>query len=325
MGAEGAPPLTDAAKAQLARHASRKHLASDGFQDEVVAPPKEKKKAIKTKLAGWKHFVAGGVAGACEVIGTMPLDVAKTQMQINPGKYANPLDALVKIGHSAGLPGLYYGMPAFLTQTSAKAAIRFFGFAQCKELTTLMIGEKTAAENPTAVNFVSGLGAGAMEAAIWTTPMEKLKVVRQAEANKEGPKRFNSMIGTTRIIIQEEGVAGLFAGLTACVLRQASSVGFRFMCYDPVKNLIMRASGTEESVATFMLAGGTVGAISVVLNNPYQSGQAGTMVGMMRDIMAKDGVKGFSRGLSARVPRVFAGQAITFAVYEQAAKFLLTI
>jgi len=49
------------------------------------------------------------------------------------------------------------------------------------------------------------------------------------------------------------------------------------------------------------------------------------MFRMMSEIMAKDGIMGFSRGLTARVPRVFAGQAITFAVYEQAAKFLVSI
>jgi len=263
------PEISDleAAKTRLVRHASRKHLATDGLHDQLQPEP-VKEKPEKIKLAGWKHFVAGGVAGACEVIGTMPLDVAKTQMQINPGKYANPVDALVKIGHTAGLPGLYYGMPAFLTQTSAKAAIRFFSFAQCKEGINLALGPKAAADNVTTVNFVAGLGAGAMEAAIWTTPMEKLKVVRQAEANKEGPKRFNSMIGTVRIILQEEGIRGLFAGLGATMLRQASSVGFRFMCYEPVKNTLTQFTGTSESIATFMIAGGTVGAISVVLNNP---------------------------------------------------------
>lgn len=50
----------------------------------------------------------------------MPLDVAKTQMQINPGLYSSPIDALTKIGRQGGPQALFYGMPSFLTQTSAK-------------------------------------------------------------------------------------------------------------------------------------------------------------------------------------------------------------
>jgi len=322
-----------AGEAQLVRHASKKMMETGGYQDSTVeGSVTSKNKPIKTKLAGWKHFVAGGVAGACEVIATMPLDVAKTQMQINPGKYTGPTNALVTIARTSGPSALYFGMPAFLTQTSAKAAIRFFGFAQCKELTTLAIGNRAAEANPSAVNFVSGLGAGAIEASIWTTPTERLKVLRQSEASSSGAKRYGSMLQTARIVMQEQGLRGLFVGLPACVLRQASSVAFRFVFYEPVKSAISSLSGREENVATFMLAGGTVGALSVVINNPMdvvksrqQSGHKGGMLEIMGDVVRKEGLLGFSRGLSARVPRVFAGQAITFAVYENVAQMLLHV
>ena len=40
------------------------------------------------------------------------------------------------------------------------------------------------------------------------------------------------------------------------------------------------------------------------------------------EVQATSGVGGFFRGLTARVPRVFTGQAVTFAVYEKVASFL---
>jgi hypothetical protein len=82
------PKLTtaDVERAQLARHASRRNLDSGS----TLAPePAEKKTSDKKKkpgLAGWKHFLAGAVAGVCEVAATQPLDTAKTNMQTNPGK-----------------------------------------------------------------------------------------------------------------------------------------------------------------------------------------------------------------------------------------------
>lgn len=107
--------LDEAHKKVLARRLSQRHNLTDGYtnnldirsSDEVskvkdnaanngeVKANNEKKK--DAKLAGWKHFLAGGIAGACEVFATMPLDVAKTQMQINPGKYKGPIDALRRI------------------------------------------------------------------------------------------------------------------------------------------------------------------------------------------------------------------------------------
>lgn len=119
--------LEEAHKKVLARRLSQRHTLTDGYtnnldiqstedvakasalKDEgstrtataIGSKSQEKKK--EAKLAGWKHFLAGGIAGACEVITTMPLDVAKTQMQINPGKYKGPIDALRRIALEVGL------------------------------------------------------------------------------------------------------------------------------------------------------------------------------------------------------------------------------
>ena len=83
------------------------------------------------------------------------------------------------------------------------------------------------------------------------------------------------------------------------------------------------------------IIGGLVGGLSVILNNPVdviksvqQSGKLnanGKPMGMLECgalIYRESGITGFGRGLTARVPRVFCGQAITFAVYEQMAAIL---
>ena len=77
-------------------------------------------------ILGWRSFLAGGLGGAAEILATMPLDVAKTTMQLNPKKYTSPLHTIRSIHQSGGVRALYYGMPAFLSQTSLNAAIRFY-------------------------------------------------------------------------------------------------------------------------------------------------------------------------------------------------------
>lgn len=86
---------------------------------------------------------------------------------------------------------------------------------------------------------------------------------------------------------------------------------------------------------TNMAAGGTVGGLSVVLNNPVdvikslqQSNKLnaqGKPMGMIecgKFVLQESGPMGFARGLTARVPRVFCGQAITFATYEKMSELL---
>jgi len=287
-------------------------------------------------LSAWKAGLAGAVAGACEVIGTMPLDVVKTRMQINPGLYKHPIDAAVKIFRAGGVPALYYGMPAFLMQTAGKASIRFCAYEQIRLVLNMTVGEKTVKQHEVFYNMIAGLGAGTAEACFWTTPTERLKVLRQTEVGAANP-RYTSMYTSVRIILREQGIRGLYVGLVPTAIRQSSSVGFRFMWYDSVKALIGKIPHINKDL-TNLLSGGTVGGLSVAANNPVdviKSMQQSVSGGgkspgarplstwtCAKKIYADSGVSGFYRGLTARVPRVFCGQAITFAVYERMAQLL---
>jgi len=177
------------------------------------------------------------------------------------------------------------------------------------------------------INFISGLFAGFTEAIVWTTPTERLKVLRQNEITSGGNK-YNSLVGGMATVVKEQGIQGLYKGVVATGIRQASSVGVRFMLYNEVRALI---SGNEKGKPWHsMLAGGTVGAISVIVNNPVDVVKSriqaqgstgdlkytGTVQAFLR-IMKEEGFKTFFKGVEARVLRVGLGQAITFATYEQ--------
>lgn len=280
------------------------------------------------KLSGWKHFVAGGGAGACEILATMPLDTMKVQLQLHQGKFGGPLGVAKHIVASNGLRGLYFGMPAFLTQTSAKAAIRFTAFAQATAVMKTTLGNETVERNQMLCSLVAGLGAGAMEAAVWTTPTERLKILRQSNATAKAGQS-QGLISSVRTIVQTQGVGGLWVGAVPTIIRQASSVGIRFMLYDTVKGGVGNVINYAPVVS--LLSGGLVGAASVIANNPVdviksrvQAAGAGevSFMSAARSVVQTSGVTGFYAGLTVRVPRVFAGQAITFAMYEQLANML---
>mmetsp|Transcript_14175 Transcript_14175/g.19671 ORF Transcript_14175/g.19671 Transcript_14175/m.19671 type:complete len:291 (+) Transcript_14175:223-1095(+) len=275
---------------------------------------------MSKKKGGIVHFASGAVGGACEILTTMPLDVAKTNMQAYPGKFKNPIHCMSMIVKEKGAFGLYSGLAPFLVQTSGKAAIRFTAFEKCKDALEYSGLDKSM--NTTMKNLSSGLMAGVAEASFWTTPTERLKVIRQTNPEM-------ATLGFSQLI-QSQGVSGMFVGLLPTALRQASSVGFRFMCYGPIKDVVKRVLGTnpneKEGTLPRLLAGGTAGAASVVINNPVdviksmaQSGKYSNtgFVHLGTQIFKNSGVAGFYAGLSARVPRVFCGQAVTFAVYEK--------
>ncbi|CAE7927112.1 CTP1 [Symbiodinium sp. KB8] len=214
-------------------------------------------------------------------------------MQLNAKGSNNPFVVAADIVKSNGVRGLYYGLPAFLTQTSMKAAIRFTAYETCK---TLLVETMGLSGTAVSTNLLSGLVAGAL-----------------------------------RTILTEQGIAGLYKGITPTALRQASSVGVRFMLYEPTKSLYMKLTG-QDKPNTFitMMSGGTVGGLSVILNNPIdvvkskiQSQSKSDLppkytstMQCFRSVLAEDGMRGFAAGLLPRVVRVFCGQAVTFVVYE---------
>ena len=215
-----------------------------------------------------------------------------------------------------------------MLQTAGKAAIRFTAFAKIKEFLEFLVGTGYGAQ----INLWSGLLAGAVEAAVWTTPTERIKVLRQTEVG--GGNRYGNIFSATKYIVSTQGITGMFVGLIPTSIRQASSVGVRMALYPFIKELFPENGGT----LTHMASGGIVGGLSVILNNPVdviksitQSGKLnpqGKPMGMLECtgfIYKESGLTGFGRGLTARVPRVFCGQAITFAVYEQMADILSRI
>lgn len=255
-------------------------------------------------------------------------------MQVNRNAYRHPIHAGSELVRLGGVRALYYGMPAFLTQTSGKAAIRFTAF----EYFRTNIVKSFAAINidatayPSLVGLTAGLAAGTAEALIWTTPTERLKVLRQTEVGAGDKSRYGTILGGIRTVLNEQGIRGLYVGAIPTALRQASSVGIRFMSYDTVKHLFCRLGNKDPTDTTIaLLSGGTVGAVSVIINNPIDvvksslqskdSKYKGTMDCAVA-IFKQNGPTGFFRGLSARVPRVFCGQAITFAVYERIIRIL---
>jgi solute carrier family 25 citrate transporter 1 len=259
----------------------------------------------------------------------MPLDTIKTQMQCN-GALRTPLQTASTILRTTGPASFYAGVQPFMAQCAGKAAIRFYTFEYFRRL---LGADGVGAEEHigrTGVAMLGGLGAGLTEAVLWTAPMERLKVLRQTEAAAGNAKGSGGLFASAAAIARAQGVAGLYRGCVATCLRQGSSHMTRFAVYTPIREKLLDASGATDPDAppawVSMIAGGLAGSFSVVLNNPVDviksriqavgSTERGCL-SCARNVLRKEGMGAFAKGLSARVPRLFFSQAITFTVYER--------
>jgi solute carrier family 25 (mitochondrial citrate transporter), member 1 len=193
-------------------------------------------------------LLTGSIAGCIEAIAVWPMENIKTQLQLHkpgaPRPFTGILEGLGYTVRTTGFLSLYRGLGVTLLGTMPKAGIRFGGNAYCKRLLADDKGRLNMGQQ-----FLAGMGAGTIEAVVAVTPMETIKT-KLIEANQ-------GLVSGVRAILAESGVAGLYQGLAATVLKQASNQGLRFMFFNKYKVSAPRGSRWKHAVVA--AAGAVVG------------------------------------------------------------------
>lgn len=187
------------------------------------------------------EILAGGSAGACQVIFTNPLEIVKIRLQVQgealkaaarEGETVTKRSALWIVRH-LGLIGLYKGASACLLRDVPFSAIYFptyshlkrdyFGESQTKKLGVLQL-------------LTAGAIAG-MPAAYLTTPCDVIKTRLQVEARK-GDTSYTGVRDAATKVFREEGFGAFFKGGAARVLRSSPQFGFTLAGYELLQGLL---------------------------------------------------------------------------------------
>ena len=284
-------------------------------------------------------LAAGTIAGAIEASITYPTEYVKTTLQIQSKSksslnFHGPIDCVKKTIQTKGVSGLYKGMSALVTGTAAKAGIRFLSFEKFKSLLSDSDGRLSSWRR-----MMAGLGAGLTEGVLVVTPTETIKTKLIHDALGSKPKytglihgifsNFAYIIGT-KTIIKEEGISGIYRGVSAVILRQGANSAVRLTSYDLIKEQIVSKYYKNQLLPWYMsfLAGSTAGVITVyatmpldVLKTRMQSLDAKKLYKNSFDcftqIIRQDGIFALWKGTTPRLGRLIFSGGIVFTVYEK--------
>jgi len=177
------------------------------------------------------EFLAGGMAGGCQVIFTNPLEIVKIRLQVQ-GETAKAEGAVPRgaahIVRQLGLLGLYKGASACLLRDIPFSAIYFPAYAHLKK------DVFHEGHNGKKLGFFETLGAAAiagMPAAYFTTPADVVKTRLQVEA-KKGQTMYKGLTDAFVKIYREEGFKALFKGGPARIIRSSPQFGFTLVAYE---------------------------------------------------------------------------------------------
>jgi solute carrier family 25 citrate transporter 1 len=138
-----------------------------------------------------------------------------------------------------------------------------------------------------------------------------------------------TLVPGVKAILNESGVAGLYQGVFATILKQSSNQGLRFMFFNKYKDLMTDNGGNQKGSLTpftALLGGMMAGCFSTLGNNPFDviktkmQGRDATLYkntwDCFRTVLRTEGMKGLYKGVVPRMGRVVPGQGIIFMSFE---------
>ena len=212
-------------------------------------------------------FASGAVCSSTAHTLLVPIDVIKTTMQQEaPGKYPGPLacakDLLVTSGPSGLLKGAGATAAGYaLAGSLSFGLVEYFG----RELRQAA-GPGNALLYGAPLVALASVGATAL-CALAVCPFEAVRI-GSVRSGKPGLEVLSEMLAA-------EGVAGLYAGLPAILLKEVPFVVTKFVVFDAVTEMLARAVtqagvGSSPFLTTGLtvVAGAVAGVASILASQP---------------------------------------------------------
>ncbi|PVH83884.1 putative tricarboxylate transport protein [Cadophora sp. DSE1049] len=262
-------------------------------------------------------LVAGGIAGGVEATITYPTELLKTRSQLRSnGSPQSILDILRTLVKAEGLAGLYTGCSTLAIGTAMKASVRFLTFDTIKSMLKDNNGRLSAGNG-----VIAGMSAGAVESIAVVTPTERLKTALIDDA--KNAKRFRSSRHAIKLLVQEQGLWGLYKGLASTTMKQSATSGVRMGSYNQLKEISKASNIPQNSVTTFGI-GALAGVVTVYATQPFdtvktrtQSASGENTLAALRGVLSESGTIGLWKGSTMRLSRLLFSGGIVFSVYEK--------
>ncbi|KAF2880823.1 hypothetical protein ILUMI_25356 [Ignelater luminosus] len=274
---------------------------------------------------GLKGIIAGGITGGIEICITFPTEYVKTQLQLDEKggqkQYSGIWDCCKKTVKNHGFFGLYRGLSVLLYGSIPKSAVRFGAFEAFKNKMKDEKGNLSPGGR-----LLCGLGAGVAEAILAVTPMETVKVKFINDQRSPNPK-FKGFLHGVTLIVKEQGIGGVYKGLSATIMKQGSNQAIRFFVMETLKDMY-RGGDPNKNVPKVVVGafGAVAGAASVFGNTPIdvvktrmqglEAHKYKNTADCFVKIWKNEGPMAFYKGTVPRLSRVCLDVAITFMIYD---------
>ncbi|KYN17178.1 PREDICTED: calcium-binding mitochondrial carrier protein SCaMC-2-A-like isoform X2 [Trachymyrmex cornetzi] len=289
---------------------------------EDIGVPEEFTKGEMVSGMWWRHLVSGGIAGAVSRTCTAPLDRIKVYLQVHGTRHCNIMSCFRYMLREGGISSLWRGNGINVLKIGPETALKFMAYEQVKRA---IKADNEARELGLYERFCAGSMAGGIsQSAIY--PLEVLKT--RLALRKTG--EFDGMVDAAKKIYRQGGLKSFYRGYIPNLIGILPYAGIDLAVYETLKNTYLRTHDKKEQPAFWILllcgtASSTAGQVCsyplALVRTRLQAEIApdrspNTMIGVFKDILNREGIRGLYRGLTPNFLKVAPAVSISYVVYE---------
>ena len=282
---------------------------------------------VQVLTNGTIDLVAGSLGGMANVFVGQPLDTLKVKMQTFPELYPSAVKCFRSTLRTDGIiRGLYAGTSPALIANIAENSVLFCGYGICQDL---VMKVRSKSEASTLDKAFSGFLA-AFLSSFTLCPTELIKCKLQAMRETSQMTQQVTAFQLTSKILKNEGVPGLFKGLTSTMFREMPGYFFFFGGYELSKSAITRGRPNEAGLLETIVAGGIGGVCLWTAIFPFDVVKSRIQVDSLNDpmtkvlvsVVKKEGIGGLYKGLAPTLLRTFPSTGALFVAYEYSKHYM---
>ncbi|RKP02859.1 hypothetical protein CXG81DRAFT_10274 [Caulochytrium protostelioides] len=272
--------------------------------------------------------LAGGLAGITEHALMFPVDAIKTRMQMiaatpaSSALYSGSLGTAWRgVASTEGIASLWRGVSSVVVGAGPAHALHFTTYEYMKKATGAEHAEGLRSVAGTAVS--GGLATMANDGLM--NPFDVVKQRMQMHGSMH-----TSVAQCARDILAREGIGAFYVSYPTTIMMTIPFQSLQFVVYEQVRALLNREGHYNPLV--HCVAGAAAGAVAAAVTTPLdvcktllqtrgsthdaEVRAAGGMRDAVRLIWRRFGVRGLTRGISARIVSHMPSTAICWTTYE---------
>jgi len=291
------------------------------------------------------HAIAGSAGAMFALAVVYPLDIIKTRIQVqtkhdgfksNEAQYNSAMDGIKQILKAEGVAGLYAGLPSSLIGTASTNFTYFYAYSFLRSAYNKKYNP-SAGTLSTAMELLLGAAAGALTTLI-TTPVSVITTRQQTLPANER----QSVAETTRTIIEEEGIQGLWKGvkpsLVLCVnpaITYASFEKFKEFALQTLNKktltpgLAFYVGALSKTLATIVTYPYIMAKVRLQWKAPKEmEGKIQAYTGsfdVLGRVLKSEGFFGWYKGMSTQISKAVLSQALLFMMKDIFTRYTIMV